>query len=596
MLLWRRFASLSIYPKLFLTFLVVLSPLYLISWRMNAAGSQTVEREISASLKSRTSLYMDILESDLDRVIDLIQTYANDNDLVKLSTSSEVMTEIEKMQSQLQLKSRLDLLKRNSTFIENANAYIPAMNRIVSSNANIFTTFDRDMFQALSRTTNRFESPIIVYKERLFISMPSADPIVSSGRPPVFLITVELDKKKLAAALRHYTSDGGGAFLVGNDLRWSISGVRSEQNADLLAEAQRSRPERAQEENPASLRSVMVKDVNYLVVSQSSSRLGMTLYMYVPGAAVTAPLDAYQSWFTVLSVASVFLVLLFSYSIYLIIQQPLKTLIRSFRRVEQGRFDQELSYPFKDEFGYLYDQFNGMLRRLDVLVHEVYEQQFRARLAELRHLQSQINPHFLYNSYFILYRMAMLHDNDNVIYFTKHLGEYFQYITRDGAEEVPLESEVKHARTYAEIQSVRFSDRIRVEFGELPPEAAGIPVPRLILQPLIENCYSHGMENKRRGGFINVGFDCPQGSVVITVEDNGGEMNEAKLQELRELLQHYDEAAESTGLLNVHRRIQIRYGAAYGIGLELGGQGGLKVTMTIPREEERAHAAIADRG
>ncbi|MBB6730179.1 sensor histidine kinase [Cohnella zeiphila] len=611
---WRKFASLSIYPKLVLTFLLVLSPMYIIGWRMNSEGSKTVEKEITDSLQSRTSMYMNMLEFDLGRVISLLQEYLNDDDLLKLTSSSEVMTEIEKMQAQLGLKKRLDILKRSSKFVENASAFIPVMNRTISANDNIFTALDRDQMQALTQSTNRFESPFLVWHDRIFISLPYPDPAVSSSKEPVFLLTVEISKRELAEELNKLTSEGGGAVLSGNRIPWTVSGTgHEEEGAQILHEIAglngRAAAETPSAETPSAeapsvdapsvdalsadpppadspdepaIRSVKLGDLPYTVVSQPSSSLGMTLYMYLPSKRVNASLDTYRSWFNALSLVMVVVVLLFAYMIYLIIHQPLKKLVRSFRRVEQGHFDQEVHYSLRDEFGYLYSQFNGMVKRLNVLVHEVYEQQFRARSAELRHLQAQINPHFLYNSYFILYRMAMLNDNDNIVYFTKHLGEYFEYITRDGMEDVPLGSEVKHARTYAEIQSFRFAGRIRVEFGDPPESAADLPVPRLILQPLIENCYNHGLTDKGKGGWIRVTFERRDRAVLICVEDNGGEMDAAKLLDMQTLLLEREQPPERCGLVNIHRRLRIQYGEPGGMTLEIGEEKGLKVTMILP--------------
>src|SRR5690606_13977204 len=98
------------------------------------------------------------------------------------------------------------------------------------------------------------------------------------------------------------------------------------------------------------------------------------------------------------------------------------------------------------------------------LIHQVYEQQLRAQSSELKQLQSQINPHFLYNTYFILYRLAKLNDNESIARFSHYLGDYFQYITRNASEDIPLEMEFKHAMTYAEIENIRFNNRIQVHF------------------------------------------------------------------------------------------------------------------------------------
>lgn len=589
--LLKRIASISIFPKLVITFLLLLTPLYVIGWRMNESGSSNVRKEITDSLVSRTSLYMSMLEFDFDSVVRQLQEYINDVDLLQLTSSSEVMSEIEKMQAQLRLKNRLNILKRSSKFVENAISFIPAMNRVISSNDNIIGAFNEELFTALAKSTNRYEAPFLVWNDRIFISLPYPDPAISGDRTPVFLLAVEVSLRELGLTLRQFTNEGGRTALVGNKQPFSITtgddAPGEEELADLRREAARAEDSR--------LRTANWDGQSYYVVAKHSPTLDMTLLMYVPIGKVDASLQVYRFWFQVLSAVSIVLVLLFSYSIYLIIHQPLKRLVRSFRRVEKGELDLEVHYPLQDEFGYLYRQFNGMVKQLNVLVHEVYEMSFLARSAEYRHLQAQINPHFLYNSYFILYRMAQQRDHDNVIYFTKHLGGYFQYITRDGMEEVPLESEIHHARTYVEIQSIRFSGRIDAQFDTLPEEMRDCLVPRLIVQPIIENAYNHGLEHKRKGGLITVSFEkLEDSSIAIVITDNGDHMDAVKLAQLQASLLGHSQPSEHTGLFNVHRRIVIKYGGG-GLVLGLGEEGGLQVSIIIRQKDGAENDAIINR-
>lgn len=589
--LLKRVSSISIFPKLVITFIVVLTPLYVIGWRMNESGSSNVRKEITDSLVSRTSLYMSLLEFEFDSVVRQLQEYINDEDLLQLTSSSEVMSEIEKMQVQLRLKNRLNQLKRSSKFVDNAIVFIPAMDRVISSNDNIIGKFNEEQFHALTKSTNRYEAPFLSWNNRIFISVPYPDPAISGGRKPVFLLAVEVSLRELSLLLGQFTNEGGRTALVGDKQPFSILAGDDVPGEAELAELRR---ETMQNEG-GKLRTAKWNGQSYYVVSNHSATLDMGLLMYVPVDRVNASLQVYRSWLYVLSAVSILLALLFAYSIYLIIHQPFKRLVQSFRRVEKGQLNLEVHYPLKDEFGYLYQQFNGMVKQLNVLVHEVYEQSFLARSAEYRHLQSQINPHFLYNSYFILYRMAQQRDHDSVIYFTKHLGGYFQYITRDGMDEVPLESEIHHARTYAEIQSIRFSGRIDAEFDELPEEMRNCLVPRLIIQPIIENAYNHGLEQKRMGGRITVGFETlADGLIAIVITDNGDNMDENKLRLLQASLLDHSQPAEHTGLFNVHRRIVIRYGGG-GLALSLGEEGGLRVKIIIRHKEGTGHASIIDR-
>lgn len=589
---WSRLTSLQILPKVVLTFLLVLSPLYAIGLKMNEYGSTNVKQEIANSLTSRVNLYMDMLDADFDRTIRLLQEYVNDEDLLKLSTSSEIMSDIEKTQSVLRLKNRLDLFKQSSQFIHNVSAFIPAIDRTVSANANMIDAFDRAEFQALARTVNLLESPFQLWQNRVFISVSYPDAILNEDRQPLFLLSVEVSRQAMADKLSQFTSGGGGAVLADNREHWAVSGSADGSVGDGIL----SRLGQADGTGGEEVRTVAIRGEEYMAVQKQSSRLDTRLIMFVPLQNVYKPLQNFQVWLLALSVASVLIMLVFSYGLYRIIHRPLKALVRAFRKVEQGNFNFALHYSFNDEFGYLYKQFNAMIGRLNVLIHQVYEQQYRVRLAELRHLQSQINPHFLYNTYFILYRMAQLHDHDNVVVFAKHLGDYFQYIARDGMEEVPLEKEARHVKTYMEIQSVRFANRIVSRFEELPEGCGDIRIPRLILQPILENAYHHGLEHKAKDGRVHVTARRTAEQLVIAVEDNGGGMTEEKLKQLQRLLRSSDDITESTGLVNVHRRLRIKFGEPGGLRLGIGSGQGLRAELIIPVKEEHGLDTNADRG
>ncbi|MCQ6558402.1 sensor histidine kinase [Paenibacillus mendelii] len=596
----------SIFMKIVLTFLGVLAPLYALNLYMNESGQQTVRSEIVQSMNTKVELYVNLIESDIQRVIKLIETYVNDDDLMKLSTSTAIMSDIDRTDAILALKNKLNLVKTSSSFVHNVTAFIPELDRSVTSNDDAITAFDEAQFKALSVTTNRYETPYVIWNDRLFISVPYPDPATSGGRKPVFLLTVEVSQPALRSAMRTFTNNGETAVLSGNHLSYTVTSNNGSEEAEAavpeLVASTGSKQESEEGAMPPDRqiqKSITINGERHLVIAKSSSMLDSTLSIFVPEEEIFGSLSHYRWWMLWLTLSSIVIIVFFALSIYRIIQRPMHTLLRSFNKVEQGNLNLVVQYPLKDEFGFLFDRFNAMVRELNVLVHEVYEHKYRVRLAELRQLQSQINPHFLYNSFFILHRMAKLHDNDNIIRFTKYLGEYFQFITRDGMDEMALEMEVKYARTYTEIQAFRFGNRIHTEFGELPPGMEQLLVPRLILQPLIENAYNHGLENKLKDGWICVSFEQQHDTLVIAVEDNGDELDESKLHSLRMRLLSAEESAESTGLINVHRRIQIKYGHESGLSLSKGESGGLRAELRLPliwEENENANVPIVDRG
>lgn len=236
--------------------------------------------------------------------------------------------------------------------------------------------------------------------------------------------------------------------------------------------------------------------------------------------------------------------------------------------------DSTIDHDKKDEFGYLYTRFNHMLVKLKTLIDQDYKQKMMMQRSELKQLQSQINPHFLYNSFFILNSLAKIGDVDRIEQFTIMLGEYFRFITRNSDDLVPLSEETKHSRVYTEIQELRFSRRILVHFDELPKEIAALKVPRLIIQPIIENAYEHSLEKKDENGLLHVTFQKLQDEVLIIVEDNGDHLSEDQLRTLQQSLERINESSEMTGIINIHRRLMLTFGENSGLKLsrsELGG-------------------------
>ncbi|MCD9024226.1 sensor histidine kinase [Cohnella silvisoli] len=534
-------------------------------------------------MTSRVHFYMDSLETEFARMIRQGQEYIVDDDLQRLSIASEVMSEIDIWEATLRLKKRLELLKSSSPYIRNVSAFIPALDRTISSNEYI-SPMSKEEFQGMLVPPSRFEAPFLRWKDRIFFSFPYPDNTLMRGNPSLFVLSVEISKDKIAKALRGFGSDEqGGVVLYSGNPGWLVA---SDAGAASFFE---------ENLNPSGtyigtgLESVKINEEKYMIAHESSPKLNFTLLTYLPEKNVLGPLKQYNIGFWLLSCLSVVIIVFFSYLIFRLIHKPLKKLINAFREVERGNLTVVVN-PFKDEFRYLYDHFNDMVEKLNVLVHEVYEQKYRIRSSELRQLQSQINPHFLYNSFFILYRMAKIQDYENIIRFTKFLSEYYQFITRTGVEFIPLETEVAYVKTYAEIQTIRFSNRIQVEFGEVPGHCLKVFVPRLILQPIIENAYDHGMENKLSNGKITVSFEERADSLVIAVEDNGESLTAVTLDHLATMLKLPADEVESTGLINVHRRIRIKFGAQYGLAFSRGMEGGLRVELLIPiKKEEDGH-------
>jgi len=580
-----KWPSVNIYGRLVLALLVVMAPMYALSLSINEQGNGEVRNEIVKSMQANTHFYTNLLEVEFAQTILLLQEYAKDEDLYMISDAAAIMSNVEITEAYNRIQNRLILLKNTSPYIARASVYLPSVDRQIASDN--FRALPEDEYRALQSVRNIYEEPFLLWNGRLFVSIVMTN----------FVLAVEISQGSLAGMLEQFNAGKSGkAVIMSDDGGWTI-GAGAGDGLPGLIRAAVGGP--AGDTPSAGTAAIETAAGRYFVAYEQSPTLGLTLFVYLPEREVLGPLQRYRQWVWILSAASLLLIVLFSYSIFRIIHHPLRTLVAAFRKVERGDLAITVTSRGRTEFSYLYDQFNKMVRRLGELINEVYEQQYRARLSELRQLQSQINPHFLYNCFYNLHRMARMEEVDKVASFSRHIGNYFRFVSQS-KDRTTLGQELEFARTYVEIQRIRFEDHIAVAFDPLPERYAGITVPKLILQPIIENCYVHGLEDQERSGEIRVSFAEKEDGLTIGVEDNGDRLSDEALQRLRQHLTAPAQVLEGTGILNVHRRLQLEYGPGAGLAVGRGALGGLRVELHIRTEphngEERGehHVPAAD--
>ncbi|MFD0674051.1 sensor histidine kinase [Cohnella sp. GCM10027633] len=578
---------LTLFPKLVLTFLVIVIPLVTISLLMNIRSERLVRNEITSSMQAKVNYYMNALEDDFGPLVTLQQQYTLDDDVNNLAYSSIIMSSEQYTKAVKNVQKKLLILKNMSPYVQDAFVNFPELNRKISATS--FNTLIPDEAAALNTMVNPYESPFITYRDRLWMSLPYPNTTpVGKG----FTIALEISGKAIRESLSGFLIDGnGGAMLLNQDFGWNEIGGRIPSGDRPVQDLIR---EQISSGRTSGYEIVQGGGDTYYGFYEKSAKLGLTLAIFVDEASFIGPLKQYAVWLWAISIAAPILILLFSYRMYKTIHTPLKRLVRAFRGLEKGNLSFQLNYRSRDEFNYLYLQYNRTVSRLQELINEAYVHQYEIKVAELKQLQSQINPHFLYNSFFNLYRLAKLQENDKVIAFSKHLGEYFKYVTKN-ADFVPLEQEIKFCRAYAAIQGIRFDDHVKVAFGEVPERVGQLSVPKLLLQPLIENAYQHGLEDSIDQGKVEVSFANLGDRASISVDDNGASTDEAKLAHIVALLSDPDYKTDSEGLRNVDLRIRLHFGEGAGLAAERSPLGGLRMTITIPYKEDATNAPSTDR-
>lgn len=268
------------------------------------------------------------------------------------------------------------------------------------------------------------------------------------------------------------------------------------------------------------------------------------------------------------------------------VSRPIEELCKTTELVAKGDFDTRAGGVLGDEISVLTKSFNSMVGQIGALVDNIKEEQRNLKDTELKLLQAQINPHFLYNTLDTIIWLAEDGQTQQVVSMVTSLSEFFRSTLSEGRDFITIREEAAHIRSYLEIQQFRYWDILDYEIG-IPENLYGYGIMKLTVQPLVENALYHGIKNKRGKGIIRVGAHLEENRIEITVEDNGIGMRLEQLDELRCRIAGLKKSQGGFGLVNVQERIQLHYGEGYGLFFESEYEEGTKVTVRIPPIIER---------
>ncbi len=247
---------------------------------------------------------------------------------------------------------------------------------------------------------------------------------------------------------------------------------------------------------------------------------------------------------------------------------PIRQMIAFVKVVESGNFQKKLPIVRNDEIGALTKSFNNMTEKLSDLIDKVYQEQQRLRKAEFKAMQAQISPHFLYNTLDSINWLSRQGKNEEVTEMVAALSSFFKIGLSRGKDLIPIEQEIEHVRSYLTIQKIRY--RSKFEYFIMENHALdNFFVPKLILQPLVENSLYHGIKVSEHKCTIMISVLDFGDSIVFEVMDDGVGMTPEQLEELRKSMSGIDDNKhEIFGVVNVNDRIQILSGKEYGLTFE----------------------------
>ena len=321
----------------------------------------------------------------------------------------------------------------------------------------------------------------------------------------------------------------------------------------------------------------------------STARMSVSLWIVIILTAAAELLIVIAAWW--ISNRSV-------KSTALFVRQPIERLEQVAAMLAEGTLDARLPDTNVAELRNLTLQVNTMANRLEDMMEQSNQDARKLRKAELRTLQAQINPHFLYNTLDAIVWKAEAGEKDEVIQLTSALSDFFRISLSSGADWIPISQEKKHIEGYLKIQQTRYRDILQYEI-DIPNEMGDLYILKLLLQPLVENAIYHGIKIKRGGGLIKVIGRMEEGQMTFSVRDTGLGMTKEQLSDLSERMKKgqptVSEGGGGFGLVNVNLRIRLYYNQQDGLKIESNAEG-TEVSFTVPcrtREEIFEHESVS---
>jgi two-component system sensor histidine kinase YesM len=420
--------------------------------------------------------------------------------------------------------------------------------------------------------------------------MRTMDLYNNDRRADVVIIT--LDKSKLTKLMRSLLPSPSSAIYLHSDYGKLIAGTGNQDGADHAGAFGESAPGQP-----------MTVD-GKLMVSIDSPYSKWRLTLIQPVKELYAQTDQLRLFTVGIIAVSVLLALGISWIVYIGIASPVDRLYKGMKRLSIGDMSIQLENKRKDELGYLTEAFNRMVVDQRRLIEEHYEQQLRLAKTELKFLQTQINPHFLYNTLDSINWTAKNYEADEISEMVLNLSRFFRLSLNKGKEVFTIDESLSHLHYYIRIQQIRFLDSFTVQY-DIQEQCRTVPIMKLLLQPLVENAILHGMEGLTEGGLLVISSWIDNGETIhIMVRDNGPGMSQERLSYIRqelallsrredELFASEEEHKDLFGLRNVMTRIKLYYGREAGLAVESAKGEGTSVAISLPLARCRESFAAA---
>ncbi len=575
--------KLNIFSKILILLVLLLIPIVLLYSYTNRITNNVVQDQIQSSNLNQLSFFMHQLDADVERLA-MSPVILGSDPYIREFIDRNASTDYDMLKEQSRIIQKLSLQSVSSGWVNELTIAIPHGKQVLSSSIFVNGTDAWPWSSPIKRTWT--------YEERKGdngvgsfvreISEPIRAQVASQAN---VLYQVRFSAQNMIQLLDVYKQDKrSDPFLVDGQNRAIFNSSSNPSITNTIHErmAGQGLPLTGQVQ-------FEIANQQYLVSFVKSEQLGWYLVDYVPVQKILSPITMTRKLFYVSIALLLVMSILASFLLYRNVQIPIGKMIQSVQQVKRGDLSARIAYRAKNEFDFLIQRFNEMAEQIQVLVEDVYAEKIRSREATLKQLQSQIHPHFLYNSLFFIINSAEMEDKESVVAMSQNLAEFYRYTTRVEKQSVRLQEELDLVGHYLTIQNLRIH-RLKYEIS-VPEEMLNERVPRLILQPLVENAIVHGIERSAEGDLITITGEQKDGWNRLIVEDNGEGLDEAGLDKLLKQLEAPMSDEIGCGTWNVHHRLYYQFGEGSGLTFERVNNGGLRAVLTWKHNSQESDPA-----
>ncbi|MDQ0874467.1 two-component system sensor histidine kinase YesM [Paenibacillus sp. V4I3] len=559
------------FSKMVLLIVLLLMPIGLIYSYTNHTSVKVIEQELLEKSLKRLSF----LTSQMDNIVDqltissiIVSRDASINAPGALGSSSDAFKQLE---LQEEIVQKLNLLSASSRWDNRLIIYLPKAKQVLSNDYK--TVYNDEYVKNLSTRFWQYH-PDPTGGNAYFTKAVMSPLLVNKGLLEAeSVVEVQFTESNLVRVLKDYQYDGRSNPFFYKPLFEPIMDKTGDSSVTQQIIAILNREPLDEDGH----RIVEINHEQYMVYYVRSKSLGWHVVDYLPLKEVLAPITKSRNWFYATIVLMLLISLLATVFLYRQVQLPIQLLLRGVMKLQTGSFSHRINYHPRNEFDYLFNRFNEMAEEIQRLLENVYVENIRFRDAKLKHLQSQINPHFLSNCMFFIKNMIAIDDKQAATSMVLNLSEYFRYITMLEHTLTTLREELKLIENYLTIQNLRM-ERFHYEI-DIPEEMLDLQIPRLMVQPIIENTIIHGIEKKEQYGIIIISGEWSEGVCRIHIDDNGVGLSDQQLIELEQKMSSPHDQEAGCGLWNVHQRLAYQFDQQSGLMFSHSTLGGLRVAI-----------------